>query len=169
MRAEPEALVASASGVIAEVNAVAGQIAQPNAILFQIVEPTRLWIEALSFDALTGADTATARTSAGRSINLTYVGAGLADRNQAVPVHFKVESDAAGLRLGQFVTVLAATEERDKGSLSRVRACCAAPTARTSSTSTPRPSGSSRARFASSHSTANGFWSQPACRLRRGW
>lgn len=115
VRAEPEALVAPASGVIAEVNAVAGQIAQPNAILFQIVEPTRLWIEALSFDALTGADTATARTSAGRSINLTYVGAGLADRNQAVPVHFKVESDTAGLRLGQFVTVLAATEEERQG------------------------------------------------------
>ena len=115
VRAEPEALVAPASGVIAEVNAVAGQIAQPNAILFQIVDPTRLWIEALSFDALTGAGTATARTSAGRSINLTYVGAGLADRNQAVPVHFKVEGDAAGLRLGQFVTVLAATEDERQG------------------------------------------------------
>jgi cobalt-zinc-cadmium efflux system membrane fusion protein len=48
------ALVAPVSGVIAEVNAVAGQIAQPNAILFQIVDPTRLWVEALSFDALTG-------------------------------------------------------------------------------------------------------------------
>jgi hypothetical protein len=115
VRAEPEALIAPVSGVIAEVNAVAGQIAQPNAILFQIVDPTRLWVEALSFDPLNGTGASTARTSAGRSLALTYVGAGLADRNQAVPAHFKVDGDTTGLRLGQFVTVFATTEDEKQG------------------------------------------------------
>jgi hypothetical protein len=115
VRAEPEALAAPVSGVIAEASAVAGQIAQPNTVLFQIVDPTRLWVEALSFDPLNGIAAATARTSAGRSLALAYVGAGLADRNQAVPAHFKVEGDATGLRLGQFVTVLATTADERQG------------------------------------------------------
>lgn len=115
VRAEPEALAVPVSDVIAEANAIAGQIAQPNTILFQIVDPTRLWVEALSFDPLNGTAVATARTSAGRSPALTYVGAGLADRNQAVLAHFKVEGDTTGLRLGQFVTVLATIGDERQG------------------------------------------------------
>ena len=115
VRAEPEALAAPVSGVIAEINAVAGQMAQPSAILFQIMEPTRLWVEALSFDTLTGDQSAIAKTSAGRILPLGYQGAGLADRNQAVPVHFRIEGDTSGLRAGQFVTVLSATPEQKEG------------------------------------------------------
>jgi RND family efflux transporter MFP subunit len=114
-RVEPEALVAPVSGIVAEMNAVAGQMAQTSAILFQIIEPTRLWVEALSFDTLTGTQSAEAKTSGGRSLALVYQGAGFADRNQAVPVHFKIEGDTSGLRAGQFVTVLAATEDEREG------------------------------------------------------
>ena len=115
MRVEPEALVAPVSGIVAEMNAVAGQMAQTSTVLFQVIEPTRLWVEALSFDALTGTQTATAKISGGRSLALAYQGAGFADRNQAVPVHFKIEEDTSGLRAGQFVTVLAATEDERQG------------------------------------------------------
>ena len=115
VRADPEALAAPVSGVIAEINAVAGQMAQPSAILFQIMEPTRLWVEALSFDTLTGDQSAIAKTSAGRTLPLGYQGAGLADRNQAVPVHFRIDGDTNGLRAGQFVTVLSATSEQKQG------------------------------------------------------
>ena len=52
MRREPEALIAPVSGVIAEGTPIAGQIAQPNAVVFQIIDPARLWVEALSFDAV---------------------------------------------------------------------------------------------------------------------
>ena len=85
-------------------------MAQPSAVLFQIMEPTRLWVEALSFDTLTGEQSAIAKTSAGRILPLGYQGAGFADRNQAVPVHFRIEGDVSGLRAGQFVTVLSATQ-----------------------------------------------------------
>jgi len=115
VRAEPEALAAPVAGVIAEINAVAGQMAQPSAVLFQIMEPTRLWVEALSFDTLTGEQSAIAKTSVGRILPLGYQGAGFADRNQAVPVHFRIEGDVSGLRAGQFVTVLSATQEEKRG------------------------------------------------------
>jgi membrane fusion protein, heavy metal efflux system len=115
IRAEPEALAAPVSGVIAEINAVAGQMAQPSALLFQIMEPARLWVEALSFDTLTGDQTAIAKTSTGRVLPLGYQGAGFADRNQAVPVHFRIDANTTGLRAGQFVTVLSGTQEQKEG------------------------------------------------------
>jgi cobalt-zinc-cadmium efflux system membrane fusion protein len=114
-RVEPEALVAPVSGIVAEMTAIAGQMAQTNTVLFQIVEPTRLWVEALSFDTLTGTQSALAKTSGGRSLALAYQGAGFADRNQAIPVQFKIEDDTGGLRAGQFVTVLAATSDEREG------------------------------------------------------
>lgn len=115
IRQQPEALVAPVSGVVAEINAVAGQMAQTNTVLFQIVEPSRLWIEALSFDTLSAANNATAKTGDGRTLTVSYQGAGFSDRSQSVPVHFRIESEASGLRLGQFVTVFAETEEVRRG------------------------------------------------------
>ncbi|MEH3146557.1 MAG: efflux RND transporter periplasmic adaptor subunit [Methylobacterium frigidaeris] len=114
-RLQPEPLVAPVDGVVAQAAAVAGQMASPGTMVFQIVDPARLWVEALSFDPLAAAQDATARLADGRSFALTYQGSGLADRNQAVPVQFAVKGDTAGLRIGQFVTVLAATEDEQAG------------------------------------------------------
>jgi membrane fusion protein, heavy metal efflux system len=116
MTVQAEALIAPVDGVIAESNAVAGQMAQPNAVIFRIVEPSRLWVEALSFapDALEGS--AQGRRADGRIFELSYVGTGLADRNQAVPVQFAiVGTPAAGLRIGEFLTVLASTADQHEG------------------------------------------------------
>ncbi|MCJ2036183.1 efflux RND transporter periplasmic adaptor subunit [Methylobacterium sp. J-068] len=107
IRREPEALVAPVDGVIAEANAVAGAMAAPGTVVYRIIDPARLWVEALSFEALAEGSRATARLGDGGTLGLAYRGTGLADRNQAVPVQFAVEGDARGLRLGQFVTVLA--------------------------------------------------------------
>jgi cobalt-zinc-cadmium efflux system membrane fusion protein len=114
-RREPEPLVAPVSGMLADGTPVAGQMAQPNAIIFQIIDPTRLWIEALSFDVLAGAEEASAVTSAGQTLSLIYRGAGLADRSQSIPVHFAIEGNASGLRAGQFVTVLVTTPAQKQG------------------------------------------------------
>ena len=112
---QPEALVAPVDGVIAQASAVAGQMATAGAMVFQIVDPSRLWVEALSFDALTPAGNATARFADGRTLSLVYQGAGLADRNQAIPVQFAVQGNTAGLRVGQFLTVLAGTDAEQSG------------------------------------------------------
>ena len=115
VRREPEALIASIAGVIAEGTPVAGQIAQPNAIIFQIIDPGHLWIEALSFDAIADSQEASAITSGGRVLSLTPRGSGLADRSQSIPIHFAIEGDVTGLRAGQFVTVLVTTNEQKQG------------------------------------------------------
>ncbi|GJE81965.1 efflux RND transporter periplasmic adaptor subunit [Methylorubrum thiocyanatum] len=115
IRQQPEALKAPVDGVIAEATAVAGQMASPGVQVFHIVDPGRLWVEALSFDALAGGQDATARLADGRMLRLAYMGAGLADRSQAVPMHFAVEGAPPELRTGQFVTVLAATDAQQKG------------------------------------------------------
>jgi multidrug efflux pump subunit AcrA (membrane-fusion protein) len=114
-RREPEELVAPVDGIVAEGTVVAGQMAQSNAVIFHIVDPTRLWVEALSYDSLPGVQSAVARLNNDRSYPLAFRGAGFAGRNQSIPVQFAVQGDVAGLRAGQFVTVLATTDEEKTG------------------------------------------------------
>ena len=114
-RREPEELIAPVDGIVAEGTVVAGQMAQSNAVIFHIVDPTRLWVEALSFDSLPGVQSAVARLNNDRTYPLAFRGAGFAGRNQSIPVQFAVQGDVAGLRAGQFVTVLATTDEEKTG------------------------------------------------------
>jgi len=114
-RREPEELIAPVDGIVAEGTVVAGQMAQLNAVIFHIVDPTRLWVEALSYDSLPGVQSAVARLSNDRTYPLAFRGAGFAGRNQSIPVQFAVQGDVAGLRAGQFVTVLATTDEEKTG------------------------------------------------------
>ena len=115
VRREPEALIAPVDGVIADGTPVAGQMAQPNTVVFQIVDPARLWVEALSFDALAAATIASAQTAQGHTLALTYRGSGFSDRNQSIPVHFAIDGDVSRVRVGQFVTVFASTGEEMRG------------------------------------------------------
>ncbi len=115
MRREPVPLLAPVSGVIAEGTPITGQIAQSNAIVFQIVTPGKLWIEALSFDAVAGSGRASAKTGSGMPIKLVFRGSGLADRSQSIPVHFAIDGDTRGLRAGQFVTVFTETGDTRQG------------------------------------------------------
>jgi RND family efflux transporter MFP subunit len=114
-RREPEALIAPVAGVIAEGSAVAGQIVQPSSVVFNIIDPSRLWVEALSFESLEPSRGARASTYTGRNYDLVYQGTGFADRSQSVPVHFAVTGDTAGLRAGQFLTVLVTTDDAKQG------------------------------------------------------
>jgi hypothetical protein len=120
IRSEPVPLIAPVSGVIAEGTPITGQIAQTNAIVFHIVTPEKLWVEALSFDAIVGSGRASAKTGSGKSLALTFRGSGLADRSQSIPVHFSIdeigkETGSKGLRAGQFVSVFAETGEERSG------------------------------------------------------
>ena len=114
-RRDPEELIAPVDGIVAEGTVVAGQIAQSNAVIFHIVDPNRLWVEALSFDSLSGVHSAVARLNNDRTYPLSFRGAGFAGRNQSIPVQFAVQGDVAGLRAGQFVTVLATTDQEKTG------------------------------------------------------
>jgi multidrug efflux pump subunit AcrA (membrane-fusion protein) len=114
VRREPEPLVAPVDGIVADGTPVPGQVAQPNAVVFHILDPARLWIEALSYESLPPLQGATARVG-DKEFSLAFRGAGFAGRNQSVPIHFSIEGDASGLRVGQFVTVFAETAEEQRG------------------------------------------------------
>lgn len=115
VQVQPEPLVAPVAGIIAASNAVAGQMAESNAVIFHIVDPARLWVEALSYGNDGQFDTAAASDGSNRALALKFEGAGFADRSQAVPVHFSIESDTKGLRLGQMLSVLGQTQETEEG------------------------------------------------------
>lgn len=110
-----EQLTAPVSGVIAAAQAVAGQIAEPNTVIFQIIDPSRYWVEALSFDAHSVIGAARGKFMDGSTATLVYRGSGLADRNQAIPIHFSVEGQAEGIRAGQLLTVLSSTTDERTG------------------------------------------------------
>jgi cobalt-zinc-cadmium efflux system membrane fusion protein len=114
-RTNAEPLVAPVDGVIAQAAASPGQVAEPNALIFQVVDRERLWVEALTFDALAGAQNASARLSDGRSVQLDYRGTGFAERSQAIPIHFAINESTRGLRMGQLLTVIAETDEVRRG------------------------------------------------------
>jgi membrane fusion protein, heavy metal efflux system len=114
VRTEPEALVAPVDGIIADGTPVAGQIAQSNAVIYHIIDPTRLWIEALSYESLPAFVRAAARVG-DKELSLVFRGAGFADRNQSIPIHFAIEGDVSGVRVGQFVTVHAETADEQQG------------------------------------------------------
>lgn len=120
-----EELRAPVAGVVATANAIAGQVVDARETLFEIVDPAGLRIEALTFDPRLAARIAAARASAapGESLALRFVGAGRALREQAIPLHFQVDAQAAQggqdgggpLALGQTVTVLAQTRDTVSG------------------------------------------------------
>lgn len=114
VKREPEALVAPVDGIVADGAPVAGQVAQTNAVVFQIIDPTRLWIEALSYDSVPILQNATARIG-DRELRLIFRGAGFADRNQSIPIHFAIEGDLSDVRVGRFVTVFADTPDEQRG------------------------------------------------------
>ncbi|MBI4755704.1 MAG: efflux RND transporter periplasmic adaptor subunit [Betaproteobacteria bacterium] len=136
-----EALVAPVSGVVSAASAVAGQVVEARETLFEVVDPQRLMVEAVLFDAavaqkITGAGAA---LPGGGNITLKFAGAGLALKEQAIPVLFRVMPDAprppaastarppaqasnqpsapaAGfLAVGQPLTVIAITRETTAG------------------------------------------------------
>lgn len=117
IRREPEVLLAPVSGVIAEANTIAGQLAQPNTVIFQIVDPARLWVEAMSFDAIPKVERASARPHNGASVELVFRGSAAALRNQSIAVHFAVNGNTNGIFAGQFVTVFASIPEKRRGIL----------------------------------------------------
>ena len=103
-----EPLVAPVSGVVSVVRGAIGQIVDSTQPVFEIVDPTRLWVEALAFDrtaqgTVAGADLL---LPDGRTAPLELVGRGLAVRQGAVPLNFRMADPPAGTTVGAPATVL---------------------------------------------------------------
>ena len=112
-RAEPEALRAQTSGVIAAARVVPGQVVQAQDIVFQIVDPGAVWIEALVYGDIDPAalTEATAMTPGGQKLMLRFQGFSPALRQHATAAQFAVENPPKNLGIGRPVTVIATTGE----------------------------------------------------------
>jgi biotin carboxyl carrier protein len=96
-----EFLRAPTDGIITAAKAVPGQVVQPQDVLFEIADPQGLWVEALAYD---GFDTtppvqATAATSGGAPLTLSYLGASRTLRQHASVVHFSIPEPPTDLNI----------------------------------------------------------------------
>lgn len=102
-----EAIVASASGVIASAQALSGQIVEARALLFEIVDPGRMLVQAQVSDPRLARQIGAARLAELPGVKLALVGAGHALVEGALPVTFRASGLELPLALGQPVTVVA--------------------------------------------------------------
>jgi hypothetical protein len=112
-----EVLRASVDGVVSTSSAIAGRVVHPGEAVFTIVNPSLLWIEALAPDPAVAENAervqrATATTPEGQNLTLTFVGSGLAQKEQSTPVLFRIDNPPPGLRVGRPVTVAVQSENR---------------------------------------------------------
>ena len=93
------------------------QLASARETIFEIVDPSRLWVEAIAYDARLVANITVARATigAGESLNLKYIGRGIAARQQRVPLNFQIVAPPPSLSIGKPVTVLITTRETRQG------------------------------------------------------
>jgi hypothetical protein len=142
---------------------VPGQVVQPQDTLFQIVDPKGLWVEALAYGEIdpTSLADATAVTTTGQTMALTYQGFSRALQQHALIVHFVVPEPPNNLSIGQPVTVLATSGARSPASLSRAMPWCAAAMAKPSYGCMWIPSDSSRSPCGRSHSMRPASLSRP--------
>ena len=106
-RSARETLVAPISGIVAAVPVRVGQVVAAETTLFEIVDPQDLFVEANIFDrrSIGYGSRAVGRAADGTTFNLTFAGAGLADRGRAAQGLFRLEGAPAGLRVGEPVTL----------------------------------------------------------------
>ncbi|MFN3076494.1 MAG: HlyD family efflux transporter periplasmic adaptor subunit [Alphaproteobacteria bacterium] len=119
MLAAQEILRASTTGIISVSHAQPGRIIQAGEPVFQIVNPRKVWIQAVAanLDVIGMAEDvakAVAVTPEGQSLELTYVGSGIALQNQTVPLLFRVDSPVSGLRIGRPSTVTIESRQRSR-------------------------------------------------------
>lgn len=111
-----DALVAPVSGVISASQVVAGQVVDAKETLFAIVDPSRLWVEALAYDARLATSVQKASASTGETpLGLAFVGGGRQLRAQALPLLFRITTKNPPVAVGQPVTVIVATREKSRG------------------------------------------------------
>jgi cobalt-zinc-cadmium efflux system membrane fusion protein len=111
--AEREVLRASASGVISASNAIAGKLVDPSQVLFEIIDPSHLWVEAQASETelallRDGFRDATAVTSDGIALTLSFQGSGLRLEQQFAVLLFRIDKPVPGLRVGRPAMVMLA-------------------------------------------------------------
>ena len=105
---EREEIRAPISGVVSVSNVVAGQVVDAREVLFEIVDPARYWVEAIAHNpgVVSNLSAAFAVTNSGETLPLEFAGLGLALKQQAAPITFRVAQGSPNLSIGKPVTVI---------------------------------------------------------------
>ncbi len=101
-------ILAPIDGVVSLANATIGQIVEARDVLFEIVDPSQYWVEAIAYDSRVGTDVVTAYANIGdkEKIPLEFSGRGLALRQQATVLTFRMPKSQGGLSIGMPVKVV---------------------------------------------------------------
>jgi membrane fusion protein, heavy metal efflux system len=101
-------IVAPISGVVSVANATIGQIVDARDVLFEIVDPSQFWVEAIAHDPKVSENLAKAFavSASGTQIPLGFEGQGLALRQQAAILMFRISGAHDGLSIGMPVRVV---------------------------------------------------------------
>ena len=112
-----EPILAPISGVVSMANATIGQIVEARDILFEIVDPSQFWVEAVAYDVKLVTDVATAHAIVGDKVRipLEFAGRGLALRQQATVLSFRLPKGQDGLSIGMPVKVLLQSSSKVDG------------------------------------------------------
>ncbi len=112
-----EPVIAPISGIVSVAMATIGQIVEARDVLFEIVDPSQFWVEAIAFDADAGRDLqrAYAVASGIGQIPLEYAGRGLALRQQATVLTFRITGADDRLAIGKPVKVVLQATAKVKG------------------------------------------------------
>jgi hypothetical protein len=103
-----EEIRAPVAGTISVANVAPGQTVDAREVVFEIVDPSHFWIEAIAYDhgVVSNLSRAFAVTSSGETIPLEFAGLGLALKQQATPLTFRVARAAPNLGIGRPVAVV---------------------------------------------------------------
>lgn len=115
----PEALVASTSGVIAQAQARIGQVVEAKDMLWEIVDPKRIWVEAEWYgnQSPTNIHSASAIRADETVVALQFEAMGWSLESQATPLQFQMINSPSNVRLGEPVNVLVQQGEKFDGKL----------------------------------------------------
>lgn len=105
------------AGVVSKAGFFAGQVIEPRDVLFEIVDPTEFWVEAIAYGDTVPESTGDASAMIGhdKKLGLRFIGRGLALKEQAAPLMFRIEGMPQGLSIGQPVRVLLRSTKAAKG------------------------------------------------------
>ncbi len=112
-----EPLVAPISGVISAARVVVGQVVDPRDILFEIIDPNEFWIEATTAHPEVVNDLASAMATVHDiyALDLEYLGRGLALRNHATILNFRVVDPVSDIAVGMTARVVLQLKDKTEG------------------------------------------------------
>ena len=112
-----EPLVAPISGVISAARVVVGQVVEPRDILFEIIDPSEFWIEATTAhpEVVNDLASAVAIVHDIYELDLEYLGKGLALRNHATILNFKVLNTVSDIAVGMTARVVLQLKNKTEG------------------------------------------------------